>query len=56
LVGKAGLNVDKQGMIKGAFFVEIGKKNLRGRKNDIHVEVWSGNKKIDGMKTNFNYK
>jgi cytochrome c oxidase accessory protein FixG len=56
LVGKDGLNVNKQGMIKGAFFVEIDKKNLHGRKNDVHVEIWSGDKKIDGMKTNFNYK
>lgn len=56
LVGKDSLRVDKQGIIKGAFFVEVAKKNLHGRKNDIHVEIWSNGEKIDGMKTNFNYK
>lgn len=55
-VGDADLIIDKQGIIKGAFFIEIPKKNLNGRKNNIHVEVWSNGERIDGMKTNFNYK
>mgnify|MGYP000114924684 CR=1 FL=1 len=54
--GLKGLNVEKQGIIKGAFFVEIPKKNLDGRKNNIYVEIWSNGQEIDGMKTNFNYK
>ncbi len=56
LVGTASSIIKKQGIIKGAFFVEMPKKNLHGRKNNIYIEVWSGHKKIDGMKTNFNYK
>ena len=56
LVGNEDFNVKKQDIIKGAFFIDIDKVNLNGRKNSITVEIWSNDKKIDQMKTNFNYK
>lgn len=56
LVGDADLTIKKQDIIKGAFFVDIVKTELHGRKNDITVEIWSNDKKIDQMNTNFNYK
>jgi len=56
LIGNQDLMVKKQDIIKGTFFVDVPKKDLHGRKNDIFVEIWSNGEKIDGMKTNFNYK
>ena len=40
-------------MIKGAIFIEIPKSELKGRKNDITVEVYSNGEKIDEVKTTF---
>mgnify|MGYP000734171233 FL=1 len=56
LVGNEKLEIKKQKIIKGAFFIDMEKINLHGRKNNITVEIWSNNEKIDQMKTNFNYK
>lgn len=56
LIGNQDLMVKKQDIVKGTFFVDVLKKDLHGRKNDVYVEIWSNGKKIDGMKTNFNYK
>lgn len=38
---------------KGAFFVELEKTQLEGRKTPIVIEVWSEGKKIDQVKTAF---
>lgn len=52
LVGQA--PVVKPGAIaKGTFFVVMPKKALNGRKNDLHIEVLSGEKIVDQVKTNF---
>jgi polyferredoxin len=56
LVGKKTLSVQKQGIIKGAFFVNIKKKNITNRKMPLVVEIWSDGEIIDRAKTNFNYK
>lgn len=56
LIGAPTLKVAKQGIAKGSFFMDVKKKNLSGRKNDVTVEIWSGGKVIDKMTTNFTYK
>ena len=57
LVGNEdGLSIEKQGIINGAFFLEMPITELNGRKNKVYVEVWSNGERVDGMKTNFNYK
>lgn len=56
LIGNQDLKLNKQDIAKGTFFINIDKKKLHGRKNDVYIEIWSNGEKIDGMKTNFNYK
>lgn len=43
----------EQGMAKGAFFIEISKDKLTGRKTKALVLVYSGEKLIDEIETNF---
>jgi cytochrome c oxidase accessory protein FixG len=40
-------------MAKGALFIEMPLEQLHGRKNELIIEVWSGDKRIDKVKTNF---
>jgi polyferredoxin len=40
-------------VIKGAFFIEMDKKALKSRKNDIVIQVYSGEKMVDRVKTGF---
>ncbi len=40
-------------MAEGAFFVELEKSQLQGRKNPIRIGVFSEGKKLDEVKTNF---
>ncbi|NNE27702.1 MAG: cytochrome c oxidase accessory protein CcoG [Saprospiraceae bacterium] len=53
MVGDAVLDVDKLNSIKGSLFVEMEKSALKGRKNRLIIEVYSNDKKIDALKTNF---
>ena len=45
--------VDSQELWKGAFFVEIPPDDVDGYKTEIEIEVWSGDRKLDVVKTNF---
>ncbi len=53
MVGQVIEKVAKGGMVEGAFFVKMPIQNLTGRKTKIEFEVFSGDKKIDAVKTNF---
>lgn len=46
-------NTKANGVVEGAVFIEIDKDRLHTRKNDIVVEVYSGDKLIDKVKTSF---
>jgi cytochrome c oxidase accessory protein FixG len=52
MVGKD-LIVGKEAIGDGVFFVLIDKGNLHHRKNKIEIGVYSGDRKIDKVKTNF---
>lgn len=52
MVGDA-LTAPKQGMAKGTFFVELPKETLTGRKTELMIEVYSGDRLIEEMETNF---
>jgi cytochrome c oxidase accessory protein FixG len=52
MVGKD-LTVGKEAIGDGVFFVLIDKNQLHHRKNKIEIEIYSGNRKIDEVKTNF---
>lgn len=41
------------GVVEGAMFIEIDLDQLQARKNDIVIEVYSGEKMIDKVKTSF---
>ena len=43
----------KQSMSEGAFFIEMQKDILQGRKNKIIIDVYAGDEKIDDVTTNF---
>jgi cytochrome c oxidase accessory protein FixG len=43
----------KEEMAKGVFFVEIPKDKLHGKKNKITIEIYSGDKLLDKVDTNF---
>ena len=45
--------VSPESNAKGALFVEQARANLRGQKNPIVLEVYSGDEMIDRVKTNF---
>lgn len=47
------LIIPKQGMARGAFFIEIPKNKLKDRKTSLTIEVRSGERMIDEVKTNF---
>lgn len=43
----------KEAMGEGVFFVYIDRDKLQKRKNAIDIEIYSGDKKVDDVKTNF---
>ena len=53
LVGSGVPPVKKEGMVEGAFFIEMEKDKLNGHKTKLFIEVWSDGKMIDRAKTNF---
>ena len=52
LVGEAG-DIPSQGMSEGALFIDFEKDQLRGRKNDVTIYIYSGEELIGEVKTNF---
>jgi cytochrome c oxidase accessory protein FixG len=52
LVGQAPV-AEAGNSVKGAFFIEWNRAELRGRKNKVVIEVFSGDKRLDRVKTNF---
>jgi hypothetical protein len=53
LVGQPISNIGAQDIVKGAFFIEIPKGELKARKNEIQVEVRSGDRVLEVVTTNF---
>ena len=53
VVGQPVERLAKGQVYKGAFFVELEKSQLQGRKTPVVIEVWSGEQKIDEVKTAF---
>jgi polyferredoxin len=52
LVGKEPI-AEKNKMAKGALFIEMDKSKLEGRKTTLTIEVYSGDKLLEEVKTNF---
>lgn len=52
-IGHTHLAIPKAGKADGAFFVEMPQDQLTGRKTQLIIEVVSGEKVIDRVKTNF---
>ncbi len=52
LIGKS-LNIKKEGMVSGQFFVMINRDKLDGRKTKLIIGLYSGDKKIKTIKTSF---
>jgi len=46
-------NIPKMEMTKGALFIEMEIPELKGRKNKLHLELYSNGKLIDKLNTNF---
>jgi polyferredoxin len=53
IVGENKPHVDKNGNSGGALFIKIPKNELESRKNNISIGVYSGDKKINTVKTTF---
>ncbi|MCS6928637.1 MAG: cytochrome c oxidase accessory protein CcoG [Saprospiraceae bacterium] len=53
VVGQKTITLPKGKTQKGAFFVEVEKSQLKGRKTPVVIEIWSEGKKIDRVKTAF---
>lgn len=52
VIGRS-LSVKKEDMSQGEFFVYINKKDIKKRKTELIIGVYSNNKKIKSVKTNF---
>ncbi|MEL6866023.1 MAG: cytochrome c oxidase accessory protein CcoG [Bacteroidota bacterium] len=52
LIGKSPVAPEK-GEAEGALFIKMPKDQLNGRKNEIKVQVYAGDRKIDEISTNF---
>lgn len=52
LVGKSP-TAPKAAMVKGALFIEMDKGILKGRKNELIIQVYTGNKLLEEVTTNF---
>lgn len=53
LVGHNNLVVPPEGLVEGTFFVKVDKSFVKERKNKLLIGVYSGDKKIETIKTNF---
>ncbi|MFN4233529.1 MAG: cytochrome c oxidase accessory protein CcoG [Bacteroidia bacterium] len=53
LVGHNSLVVPPEGLVEGTFFVKVDKSFVKERKNKLVIGVYSGDKKIETIKTNF---
>ena len=53
VVGQPPVSIPKSSKIEGAFFIEMPKNLLKGRKTPVKVKVVSSGKVIDEVKTNF---
>jgi cytochrome c oxidase accessory protein FixG len=52
VIGKA-LRVKKEGMTQGSFFIFLNKKDIKKRKTELRIGIYSNNKCIKTVKTNF---
>jgi len=52
LVGKSPI-APKTEMVEGALFIEMEKAKLQGRKNELIIQVYTGDKLLDEVRTNF---
>ncbi|MBU6340708.1 MAG: cytochrome c oxidase accessory protein CcoG [Bacteroidetes bacterium] len=52
-IGQAHDNIPKSSKTEGAFFIEMPQEKLTGHKTPIIIEVYSGDKRIDRVTTNF---
>lgn len=52
MVGK-GLVLNKQGVADGAFFIYLNKENIKESKTKISIDVYSGDKLLETIKTTF---
>ncbi len=52
LVGKSPI-APKTEMVEGALFIEMEKAQLKGRKNELIIQVFAGDKLVDEVSTNF---
>ncbi len=53
LIGPQNLDLTTEKHLQGVFFIDIPRKQLKQRTTRIQLEIWSKNKKIDHLKTNF---
>ena len=53
MIGKAEVNVKKEGQGAGSFFIVMPRKALAERKSTFYLELMQGNRKIDRIKTTF---
>lgn len=53
MIGKAEVNVKKEGQGAGSFFIVMPRKALADRKSTFYLDLIQGNKKIDRIKTTF---
>lgn len=53
MVGNDTINVEKENAASGEFFVLLNKKSIKNRKTELKIGVYSGDKKIEIVKTNF---
>lgn len=52
VIGKA-LSVKKEGMTQGSFFIFLNKKDIKKRKTELKIGIYSNNKRIKTVKTSF---
>jgi cytochrome c oxidase accessory protein FixG len=53
MIGKNNIDVKKEGIGAGSFFVILPKEKIHNRKTEIKLALYEGNKKIAVVKTNF---
>ena len=47
------ISIPKEGLAEGTLFIEIDKKDLKGDKNNLMIEVYSGEELIETTTVNF---
>jgi cytochrome c oxidase accessory protein FixG len=52
-VGEAVDSIPKSGRVEGAFFIDLPASKLKGRKTPLELAVYSNNREIDRVRTNF---